>query len=151
MTKAAFQGSYADLKFIKSRSVAQIVIELPIEQAGAFVAAFGAPVPGSECPVAIARLEPARAVSKPPEPKKRRKFNELPLAQQAAMRCNDEAFAQFAAEMLQGADRGLAECIRFQCGVKTRSDIIAGTPEGNRWLLIESAYQAWLRAPEHVV
>jgi hypothetical protein len=61
--KAAFQGSYADLKFIKSRSVAQVVVELPIEEAAAFVAAFGAPVPGSECPVALARIHPEKDVS----------------------------------------------------------------------------------------
>ncbi len=52
MTAAAFQGSYCDMKFIKSRSVAQVVIEIPIEQAAAFVAAFGAPDPAKECPVA---------------------------------------------------------------------------------------------------
>lgn len=38
----AFSGSYCDMRFVKSRKVAQIVVEIPIEQAAAFVAAFGA-------------------------------------------------------------------------------------------------------------
>lgn len=53
---AAFAGSYADFKFVKTRSVCQVIIELPIEQADAFLKVFKAPQPGKERPVALALL-----------------------------------------------------------------------------------------------
>src|ERR1700722_11815919 len=98
-TPAAFSGDYTDLRFIKTRSVAAITIEIPIEQASAFVAAFGAPVPSYGCPVAIARLD-LNSVSAAPvaiaaPTKERRLFSSLPLSQQAALRCNDTDFWLF--------------------------------------------------------
>ena len=53
---AAFSGDYTDLRFVKTRSVCQVVIEIDISQASAFVAAFGAPMPGTGVPVALAKL-----------------------------------------------------------------------------------------------
>lgn len=54
MTAAAFTGSYSNIKLIRSRSVMQIIVEVPIEQAEAVIAAFGVPQPGHERPVAVA-------------------------------------------------------------------------------------------------
>ena len=157
MTKAAFQGSYADLKFIKTRSVAAITIEIPIEQASAFVAAFGAPTPGHECPVAIARLDTAKAASEGPEPtvdpiaKERRRFNTLPLSQQAGMRCSEQAFWRFLEEMhgfvCHGAD-GAAAAVRTFCQCASRAELQEGTFAGNEWLRLNSDYELWMRAPE---
>ena len=45
MTQAAFKATYSDLRFVKSRKVAQIVLELPLEQADGFIQAFGTPNP----------------------------------------------------------------------------------------------------------
>lgn len=56
MTAAAFTGTYADIKLIRSRSVMQIIVEVPIEQAETVIAAFGVPQPGAERPVAVALL-----------------------------------------------------------------------------------------------
>lgn len=129
MTDAAvFQGTYSDLCFRKTRSVAVISVEIPIEMAGAFVAAFGAPVPGAEIPVALARLSPTKPVSEAPKgaqvvdktetydakrkipyvlteasqsdlsPRQRRKFADMPLAAQAGMRCEEPAFIKFIEE-----------------------------------------------------
>src|SRR5260370_770059 len=53
---AVVSATYSDFKIVRTRSVAQIVLELPIEQAQGFVDAFGLPIPGSEIHVAIARL-----------------------------------------------------------------------------------------------
>lgn len=55
--KAVIQGSYADLKFLKTRSICQLIIELPIEKAQEAIDAFGVPNYGEEVPVAIARLQ----------------------------------------------------------------------------------------------
>lgn len=120
MNEAVFQGDYTDLKFIKTRSACQVIIEIPIEQASAFVAAFGAPVPSSGCPVAIARILPSLVrqqleasvalIDKPdggsPETlrygnkmtgptKERRSWSALSYAEQAGIRCNEPDFLRF--------------------------------------------------------
>lgn len=65
MTAAAISGTYSDLKLVKSRSVAQVVIEIPIEHAEKFIAAFGMPIPGAEKPVALALLKQSPTSVKP--------------------------------------------------------------------------------------
>ena len=150
MTKhAVFQGTYSDLKFIKTRSVAAITIEIPIEQASAFVAAFGAPTPGYECPVAIARLDTANAASEPIA-KERRRFDRLPYFQQAGMRCNEPAFWKFLHEKMDYAcedEEAAAETVRDICGVKSRAEIRDADMSGKRWARLNSDYEFWLRNP----
>ena len=158
---AAFSGNYADLRFIKTRSVAAITVEIPIEQAAAFVAAFGAPTPGAEIPVAIARLDPTKAVSEAPKPagepsiKERRRFDTLPLSQQAAMRCNEPAFWRFLNEekvhfpryAINDADAA-ASAVRERCKVQSRSDIKIGDRAGSIWQQLNSDYEFWLHNPD---
>ena len=157
MTPAAFQGAYSDLRFIKTRSVAAITVEIPIEQAGAFVAAFGAPTPGAEVPVAIARLVPEKPADDAPEPapKERRKFSALPYPTQAAMRCNEEAFRRFLAErnpcdVLIFGQETAADEVRSICGVKSRADLATESNAGLRWARLNRDYEAWLHAPEAI-
>jgi hypothetical protein len=54
---AAIQGTFADFKTVKSRSVVQIVIEIPIEAGKRAIDILGFPQPGAEIPVALARLD----------------------------------------------------------------------------------------------
>ncbi|MDP9196112.1 MAG: hypothetical protein M3O22_04995 [Pseudomonadota bacterium] len=50
-------GVFSDFKLIKTRSVCQLIIEVPLEQADKCLAAMGGvPLPGQERPVAVARL-----------------------------------------------------------------------------------------------
>src|ERR1043165_3840449 len=101
MTAAAFQATYSDVKLIKSRKVVQIVFEIPLEGwDAASLALGGMPNPAAEVWCGIARLEtPGDEQScRPkgdgsslagvaiPTTKERRKFNELPYPQQAALR-----------------------------------------------------------------
>lgn len=152
---AAFQGSYSDMKFIKSRSVVQIVIELPIEQAAAFVAAFGAPDPAKECPVALARLDIAKPAQEPAKAKKA--WADLPPSQQAAIRCEEGAFQTYVTHVMRierqhmpddesPSDRA-TRYIRKVCGVRSRSEIYAGSEAEKDWRMIERAYAGWLREP----
>lgn len=176
----AFQGSYCDLRFVKTRSVAAITVEIPIEQAAAFIAAFGTPNPAVECPVALARINPAKPTEKPAsEPPtqpnvrlteiyddeirvggktifkgdtKRRKFGEMPLPAQCAMRCAEVAFLrflsdeQYATDALS-ADFDVAEWVRGYCGVKSRSEIIEGSPAAVSWQALDNAFQVWMKVP----
>lgn len=129
---AAFQATFSDFRIVKGRKVAQIVLELPIELADAALTSLGGlPKPDAEAWVGVARLDPSRQEPASGETEKeRRQFCDLPMAQQAGIKAADPAFARFL-----GCEPGdyCAAMIRACCGVKTRSDIVAGTPAGDRW------------------
>lgn len=57
---SAITADYAQLKFVQGRKVAQIILEIPIEQGAEFVRMFGTPNPEEGTPVALARLNIAR-------------------------------------------------------------------------------------------
>lgn len=148
MTAAAFSGDYCDLKFVKTRKVAQITVEIPIEQAAAFVAAFGAPNPAEGVPVALARL--GKPDSKPEPVKDRKKWSELPCSQQAAIRCGEKAFWTFLEETdavkINDADEA-AKYVRWNCEVSSRSDLDKDELARERWAEMEKDYQVWLSVP----
>jgi hypothetical protein len=144
MSAAVIQGTYADLKFIKSRKVAQVMIEIPIEAGAQFVDAFGTPNPAAEVPVAIARLVAGsgdRAANDPTKEKKA--WHELPAAQQAAIRCNEPAFRKFLAEE-KGAGTDPAEYVRRICRVTSRADILWGTYAAQIWSDLDKEFLKWM-------
>jgi hypothetical protein len=142
--KAAIQGNYADLKYIKTRSVVQVVVEVPIEQAHMITDAFGWPQPGKEIPVAVARLKPG-----PVEPKEKRKFEDLPPSQQAGIRCNDPGFQEWCMERLAETDFQFSDTdnavelaaahVRMQCAVGSRSQL-NGPIASKRWEALNEKY-----------
>ena len=60
MTAAAISGNYAEFKLVKTRGVFAITIEFPVERTADVFAALGYPQPGTEIPVAVARLNNAQ-------------------------------------------------------------------------------------------
>lgn len=164
MTAAAFSGDYCDLKFVKTRKVAQITIEIPIEQAAAFVASFGAPDPSQGVPVALARLKPGSSAgseqrtsnsevagSNPaPATKDRKAWADLPCSQQAAIRCGEVAFQKFMSEYNVGQVHNAETCaqaVRCVTGCDSRSELNEYGPKQDIWREIEAEYQTWLRVP----
>jgi hypothetical protein len=162
MTKpAAVAGTYSDLRFIKGRKVAQVVIEIPIEAAQSFADAFGMPNPTSETWVAMARMSKGRPSPEPREevkpepvgtpPKAARRFRDLPLPQQAALRCQEPAFWRYLAEREGsgpvGSSDGAADEVRSICGVTSRSEIKNGTDAGERWHILNGSFEVWMMAP----
>lgn len=161
----AIAGEFADFKLVKTRSVAQIVVEIPIEQGEQLVRMFGIPQPGKPVKLALARLvegsvaqlderhasnvedagsSPAGAATS------RREWSSLSPPQQAGIRCGEIAFQRFLRE------NGDAQCdtseaaatyVRFSCGVRSRADIGKDRASLNKWRDLETAYQAWLRDP----
>lgn len=132
--KAAFSGSYSDFKLIKSRSVAQVIVEIPVEAAESFLKVFGVPLPGAERPVALALLstdKPAAPAQQRESPEKgKRRFDELPRSQQAALMCDDISFRAW----LFASDRDqAAEAIRRTCLVKSRSEFDGDLAAAGRW------------------
>jgi hypothetical protein len=144
---AAIQGDYVDLRFIKSRKVCQVVIEVPIEKGNDIVSAFGTPRPDITIPVALARLMPESAKQKP-----KRSWHELTLAEQAGIRCEEPRFRTFLFEEHHaGHDHSIAtaawaaEKVRTICGVSSRADLAKTQTAAASYERLESEYQAWLQ------
>jgi hypothetical protein len=110
------RASYADFRLVKTRSMFQVVLEGPIEQAEDFVTAFGLPIPGSERPVALALLKTeggdaplARLSPSPPAcdaapvaeqsassgGAPRRRWSDLSASQQCGIRCAEKEFQEW--------------------------------------------------------
>lgn len=151
MTAAAFSASYADFKIVKGRKCAQIVLEVPIEAANAALDALGGvPRSDQETWVGVARIDPKAAKTKAADTvsqsKERKRWNELLPAQQAALRCKDEAFRRFVAEEHRGFgdEESTAEFVRAYCSVGSRSEIKMGTSAAGKWLVLDNEFVAWL-------
>ena len=148
---AAFQGDYCDLKFIKTRKVAQITIEIPIERAAEFVAAFGAPDSVNGVPVAVARMEKGTPARK--ETPARKNWLDLEPSQQAAMRCNEPDFREwlrcigYIKWMGDDTPENAARCVRDACQVESRSELNTNRAAGERWRKFDADFYAWQRGP----
>lgn len=135
---AVISGTYADLKFVKTRGVIQIVVEVPIEQGRRVVDVFGTPLPGHEVPVALARLlEKTEPPPGTPETKARRSFRDLPRSQQAGIACSDPRFRAWT--KAQGAfdhdpsEEEAARWVRSLCGIGSRVELNSDDQAAARW------------------
>lgn len=166
--EAVITGTYADLKLIKTRKTAQMIIELPIEHVPLLIERFGMPDYGAEIPVAVARLDesvtarggtnteevtttpdsPAASSNDPPKPKS--------YAQRAGILSNDPLFWKFIEETTDGVWRissheyppanttdWAADYIRRECEVESRRDIIDGTEAGRRFRDLVATFNGW--------
>lgn len=156
MTAPAIKATFSDFRLIKGRKVAQLVFEVPIEGADqALETLGGVPRMDKEAWVGIARLDPAKAAIAPLQPdtslsreKIRKRFNTLPLKQQCAMRCGEPAFQKFLSEEHAAFPisdpETAASFVRGHCLVKSRSEIVEGSPAADKWLALDSAFSVWM-------
>lgn len=137
------RATYADLKTVKTRSTCQVILELPIEALTEVVALLGAPVPGNEVWVAIARLRtPAEQPVAEIEPPLKRGAT---LAQIAGIICNEGAFQKFvgAANAAEAA-----EFVRGRCNVSSRANIDHNPDAMRAFKDLKAKYDAWMLNPE---
>ena len=129
---AVIWGTFSDLKTVKTRSVVQMIIEVPIERGKQVVEVFGFPQPGAEIPVAVARLydkgddEEPLPPEKPKRPSER--WDNIPRVKRAGILCSDEAFQKWAAVQGKKWDCALTETgaryfVLNECGVDRRRDL----------------------------
>lgn len=153
------QADYANWRPVAGRKVLQLVFEVPIEQTADVMQKLGVPMPGESKWCAIALLEvpvdqriehpvpdrkAAGSITAGATTKERKKFTDLPLSQQAAMRCDDTNFQWFLSSKDYWPPRTeIADAVRELCGVPSRREIIKNTPAGDRWEQIEREYQSW--------
>lgn len=157
---AAIQGSFADYKLVKTRSVLQLVIEVPVENQAEVFAALGYPMPGEETHVAVARLQNlsetvdelreivADAVEagdwhdEPPpasDPMKAARTR-------AVLLCKDERFQNWALAgrwILAGMEVvEAAKWMRSTLRIDSRREIATDRDTYKRFLLLEARYKA---------
>lgn len=152
---AAIQAQLVDVRNVSSHKCVRLEIHVPAEQAGDVMAAFGWPTMADPVPVALARLIAEHVKPEPEGPRtNRRMFSDMPLAQQAALRCQEPEFQRFLQECHPSRwalENDAAEAVRSLCGVKSRSDIGKGPNDrsandsGFKWRALDAEYYAWQR------
>jgi hypothetical protein len=153
MDDALILGTYADLKTIKTRSVVQVVIEVPIEMGEHVVRVFGFPQPGREVPVVVGRLKDTgttpnvTGVDNPVADQAKSSDRPRTLSQQIGALCASPAFTNWAKTKL-GAGTDIAEFVRKSCGVASRRDILPGTSAETKWKQLYDHY--WLESRGYV-
>jgi hypothetical protein len=136
MTDAAMQAQYTHLDFVPTRKVAKIILEIPIEQADAFIAAFGAPRTDKSVPVAIARLD-MKAVAEKPKGGK--------LAQRAGIVCGEPGFKKYLLSHHPYIEAlgTPAQYLRSYCGVVSRAELDHDAGAAKLFDEMMREYSAW--------
>lgn len=153
----AIRGTYADFKLVKTRQVAQFIIEVSIEDVGELIDLFGMPNYAEGQWVAIAPLKseavseltPAKAVYKGKTPEEQ-------AVSRAAILCTDELFQDWmcqrgAALIGQASFRGqsreevTAALLRAELKIESRSEIATNEDVQNMFLKIEGQYRDFMR------
>jgi hypothetical protein len=161
----AFRATFSDMKLVKTRQVAQLIFEIPIEE---FDAAYevlgGMPVPAKERWFGIAAINPqaeketqkllphtSPATASLETGKPKRDWREVQPAQQAGIRCAEPTFIAFLKETRADdwhESQDAAECVRLICGISSRSELGVNHKARVIWTQLDAAYQAW-KALEH--
>lgn len=138
---AAIRATYSDWRPVKGRKVLQLVFEVPLEEQESVLKYLGAPLPDRSLWCGIARL--AETKRQEPAPKS--------PAQMAGILCGDATFRTFLAERNKWDGVGVAvldsetaaDEVRQVCGVKSRSEIIDGTPAAQKFRDLRAEFDAW--------
>jgi hypothetical protein len=159
-----FAGVFTDFKLVKTRNVAQVIVEVPIEAADQALATLGGLPRADQSPwVAVARLN-CTSVNPPqeaePAEKQSLKIKHWPMASQIHMRCQEPSlwifmqrhpdFAPLWGRAARKHDGALAselaaEVVRLWCRVESRAAITPGSEPAERWASIEAEYEQWQR------
>ena len=150
----ALQATYVDLKFIKTRKLVQMVLELPIEQGEAVVKMFGTPRPDESVWVAVARLTDEATVPETNEPKPEFDMATYAIgaAQRAGILCSDERFQDWIKERsgasyiasdqmgTKAMTNWVTAVMRETCNVQSRAEFDTDPAARQRFEVLESEY-----------
>lgn len=153
---AAIRATYADFRNVRTRQVCQIILEIPAEESEQALRFLGGvPIAGTEKWFAIARLSAA-----PKDKPDKRKWDDLPPATQAGIRCNEKSFTTFVIDKgfaphdidpALASDEDLARAGVLQyCGVESRATLSTDLNAGLKWQNMDTEYRDWLREAEIV-
>lgn len=141
--KRAIAADFTNWRPVVGRRVLQLTLEVPIEETERVLQVLGSPQPGKSlwCGIALIPEPKALIQAKPEASGSPKKFHELPLSQQAAIRCGDVLFQEY---LKVESDEDAADYVRCYCGVSSRGEINPIRPSGDRWRDLEAKYQSWL-------
>jgi hypothetical protein len=131
-------ATFSGFRMVAGRKVFQLLLEIPIEEANTALATLGGiPDPANPVWVAIAPLTgPPKAPAS--EPDHRRRWEELPATQQAAIRCQEPAFQHFLG--VEDAEHA-ALAVRHLCQVKSRKELNQTIEAAKRWENLDDEFQ----------
>lgn len=132
-TSGGFLGSYSDFKLIKTRSMVQVIIEVPIERAKEVTDLLGLPLPGEEVMVAVARIDATKLVTQHPRAK---------LSQIAGILCNEGGFNAWASEHGYASGK---DYIYDRCTVASRRELDTDEQAALRFRDMRADYDLWLK------
>jgi hypothetical protein len=136
-SRVVITGNLIETKMVKNRSIAQIVIEVPIETANEILS----PMTNGEQPVAVVLLDkPATLPSGPTSPTGRS------LAQQSGIHCSKQAFQCFLSEKLRRPidnEQSAASAVREVCEVASRREFDESDAAARNWKALRGEFQAW--------
>jgi len=136
MAQAVIRGTYADFKLVKTRSVVQMIIEIPIEEATKVTNNFGIPTPSEEKWVAVALLDNRKVEVNTRASK---------AIQQAGILGSDTAFGTWlknkVPEVNPNETRTIVDGIRAITGVKSRSEFTSNDTALKIWERLYDEYR----------
>jgi hypothetical protein len=83
-------------------------------------------------------------------PKERRKFDELPFPQQAALRIKSEAFRRFLAERcgaIEIDEPSANHLVKKLCDVTSKADLKSGSYGAHEWSKLDAQFRDWMQEP----
>jgi hypothetical protein len=103
----------------------------------------------NEEPVTPAAKEPrAKPGQNAPSPDRvKRAWREIPISAQAAIRCNEPAFAAYLREEHpdEWHETGDADlCLKMICNITSKTELASNRKAATLWFQIDNAYHAWL-------
>jgi hypothetical protein len=149
-TPAAFKGTYADWKLVKTRGVVQIVFEVPLAESDhAYEILGGMPNYANERWFGIAALKSGKveAIVDVPQEKQSKNWRDLQPSAQAGIRCAEPLFWAFLREELNMRDEGSADnaasFVRDHCKVNSRAHFNTNPAAKAVWTSLDNQFQAW--------
>ena len=140
-TNRVIRGTYSDFKLVKTRNVAQMVIEVPIEQAEEVIQMFGLPRTHEERWVAVAALnvEPVQ-----------RSERATQAIQLAGMLCNAPSFGVWLRDhrgfpdLDQNSAEAVAVALRSLLGVESRTELHNSPEVVVAFNRLKGEYDEWM-------
>lgn len=150
---AAFKATYSDWRLVKTRSVIQIVFEVPLADSdAAYEILGGMPQPSQERWFGIAALRAQEPITDFPNGKGSKNWRELLPSAQAGIRCAEPIFWAFLKEELKMRETGTADnaasFVRAHCKVNSRAHFNSNPVAKAVWQSLDTQFQAWKAAQQ---
>lgn len=141
MSARAITGTYADFKIVKTRNVAQFIIEVPLESADEAITMFGLPDPHVEKWVAVALLQ-TNLITK--------SERSTQAVQSAGILCGDKRFGEYLKSELRVPEvnpeipDSIANGLRALLGIKSRTEFHTNSEAVDAFYRIKGEYDLWV-------